>query len=228
MLEEFDRQLTAWKKKKFRRKIRTHDLFPQISEDDAMALLRISTIQAIHNARAYCRNFDQLSGPQQMALTQLVFQMGVNLEEFTQFLFAINHGPMNVGGLQANPDGAPGAANNSTAADPPGLGSVSTAALTTENLAAPSNASSAQTGSVAEYWKAVQETLIHSDWARRYSTRAISVIAMFDPAYESAPWTAEAEVRAEVRPIHRHRRRAAVHTASVRRHKSSAQHTHKS
>ena len=40
--------------------------------------------------RAYCRVFDQLTASQQMALSQLVFQMGVNLEEFTQFLSAIN------------------------------------------------------------------------------------------------------------------------------------------
>ena len=79
MLQQYDRDLEAWNKKKFRKKIRTHELFPQISEEDATKLLRISAIQAVHNARAYCRNFDDLTGPQQMALTQLVFQMGVNL-----------------------------------------------------------------------------------------------------------------------------------------------------
>ncbi len=52
-------------------------------------LLRISAIQAIYNAKAYCRNFDQLTAPQQMALSQLVFQMGTNLEEFVEFLGAL-------------------------------------------------------------------------------------------------------------------------------------------
>ena len=141
MLEQYDRQLDAWKKAKFRRKIKTHSLFPEVSEEDATKLLRISAIQAIHNARAYCRDFDQLSGPQQMALTQLVFQMGVNLEEFTQFLGAINTPPVY----------SPVAAGSAVYPDP-------------------------------EYWHSVQTTLIQSDWARRYSTRAISVIAMFDPA----------------------------------------------
>ena len=190
MLEQYDRQLDAWKKAKFRRKIKTHSLFPEISEEDATKLLRISTIQAIHNARAYCRDFDQLSGPQQMALTQLVFQMGVNLEEFTRFLGAINsplgYVPAAVGdGVYPNPD----------------------------------------------YWHSVQTTLIQSDWARRYSTRAISVIAMFDPEYDTDPYGAEARIRAEVHPLvlrsHKRHHTAAVHTASVHK-KSSANRTRKS
>ena len=188
MLEAYDRDLQVWQKKKFRRKIRTGELFPQIDEDDASLLLRVAVIQAIHNARAYCRNFDQLSGPQQMALTQLVYQMGVNLEQFTQFLNAINNPP---------PIVAPGAADVSD----------------------------------AEYWRAVQQTLIHSDWARRYSTRAISVIAMFDADYDADPYSAEARVRAEVHPLvlHRHKKRHSptLRTASVTRHKS-ANHSRKS
>ena len=90
ILDQFDRELAAWKKKNFRRKIRTHALSPELTEEDATRLLRISAIQATYNARAYCRVFDQLTASQQMALSQLVFQMGVNLEEFTQFLAAIN------------------------------------------------------------------------------------------------------------------------------------------
>ena len=222
MLDEFDRQLTAWKKKRFRRKIRTHELFPEIDEEDAVKLLRISTIQAIHNARAYCRYFDQLNGPQQMALTQLVFQMGVNLEEFSQFLYAINHP-----GFAAQP--VAGATTVNAAFDPELAPQVAnpissrTAADATPALAAVPATSN------ADYWKSVQETLIHSDWARRYSTRAISVIAMLDPSYEMAPWEAEARVRAEVHPLHRHRRRAAtIRTASTTHHKSSARRTHKS
>ncbi len=192
MLEEFDRELDAWNKAKFRKKIRTHSLFPEISEDDATRLLRISAIQAIHNARAYCRDFDQLTGPQQMALSQLVFQMGVNLEEFTQFLGAINTPP-------------------------------------TYAAAAVSSAASPED---PEYWHSVQTTLIQSDWARRYSTRAISVIAMFDPAYDSDPYQAEARVRAEVHPLvlHTHKKHhaAAVRTASVTHKRSSAKGIHKS
>src|SRR5689334_10682046 len=61
ILDQYDRNLTAWKKKKFRKKIRTQSLTPDITEEEATDLLRISAIQAIHNARAYCRNFDQLN-----------------------------------------------------------------------------------------------------------------------------------------------------------------------
>lgn len=191
MLQDFNRELDAWNKKKFRRKIRTHELFPQMNEDDATKLLRIYAIQAVYNARAYCRNFDQLTGPQQMALSQMVYQMGVNLEEFTNFLSAINSSPQ-IDAAQGGPDSY---AN-------------------------------------AEYWNSVQGTLVHTDWARRYSTRAISVIAMFDPAYSSDPYEAEARVRAEVRPLVYHSRKkhhtAAVHTASLTHKKLPAHRTHKS
>jgi hypothetical protein len=184
MLQEFDRQLDAWSKKKFRRKIRTHELFPQISEDDGDKLLRIYAIQAVHNARAYCRNFDDLTGSQQMALAQMVYQMGVNLEQFTNFLGAINTLP---------------AGQNATAYD-------------------------------GEYWHSVQGTLVHTDWARRYSTRAVSVIAMFDPTYSSDPYEAERRVRAEVHPLvyhsHKKRRAPAVRTASLK-HKKSSTHSRK-
>ncbi len=196
MLAQFDRELSAWKKKRFQRKIRTHSLFPEITEEDAIKLLRISAIQAVHNANAYCRYFDQINGPQQMALTQLVFQMGVNLEEFTQFLTAINTPPM----------------------PPLADASLVNVSATTNLQAMP-----------GDYWKSVQETLIHSDWARRYRTRAVSVIAMFDPGYEIAPWEAEAKVRAEVRPLHRSRRRTTVvRTATAGHKKSPSRRTHKS
>lgn len=211
MLEQYDRELSAWRQKNFRRKIRSGALFPQMSEDDATRLLRISTIQAIHNARAYCRSFDQLSGPQQMALTQLVFQMGVNLEEFTQFLAAINQTP---GALQSN--GAT-VAQSSTAAN--NAVAVPAAFHPDSSTAAMSND--------AEYWHSVQQTLIHSDWARRYSTRAVAVIAMFDPNYAGDPGEAEAKVRAQVHPLYRHRRRAAtVRTASAAHKKSSSRRSH--
>jgi hypothetical protein len=200
ILDQYDRNLTVWKKKKFRKKIRTQSLTPDITEEQAMDLLRISAIQAVHNARAYCRNFDQLNGSQQMALSQLVFQMGINFEQFTQFRAAINGDPI---------------------VTPLSVGAVQTASLL-EDPAPPTE---------AQHWSDVQGTLIHSDWARRYSTRAIAVIAMFDPAYASAPWEAEARVRAQVRPLVLHRRkrsRATIRTASAARGKNSPRRARKS
>jgi hypothetical protein len=88
ILADYQARLDAWSTRKYRSQIKT--LPPQISDDEAVLLLRVAAIQAINNARAYCRNFDQLSGSQQMALSQLVYQMGVNLEEFSQFLGLIN------------------------------------------------------------------------------------------------------------------------------------------
>ncbi len=90
ILDRFNHDSSLWTTKQYRRKIRMHALTPELTEEEATRLLRISTIQSVYNARAYCRNFDRLTGPQQMALSQLVFQMGVNLEEFVQFLGAIN------------------------------------------------------------------------------------------------------------------------------------------
>lgn len=92
ILDRFDRDLEAWTKRRYRRRARMRALAPELTEAEAMKLLRISAIQAVHNAKAYCRNFDGLTGPQQMALSQLVFQMGVNLEEFSQFLSTLNDG----------------------------------------------------------------------------------------------------------------------------------------
>jgi hypothetical protein len=88
ILTDFNAHLDSDGKKGFRRQIRSLD--PQITEDDANALLRIGIIQAAYNAKAYCRNFDQLTASQQMAMTQLVYQMGVNLEQFSTFLGLIN------------------------------------------------------------------------------------------------------------------------------------------
>jgi hypothetical protein len=170
ILDRYDRDLKAWKKKNFRRKIKTHQLPPEVTDEEATSLLRISTIQAIHNARAYCREFEQLTAPQQMALSQLVFQMGVNLEEFVQFLSAIN---------------------DLSYRDP----------------------GQAESGLEAQHWKTVQSTLIQSQWARRYTTRAVSVIAMFDPNYEEDPRAAEHTVQATLRPAHRSKK---SHAKSVR------------
>jgi hypothetical protein len=164
ILEGFDANLKAWNKKGYRKKMKKHQLPPEITSEQATALLRISAIQATHNARAYCREFDQLTASQQMGLSQLVYQMGINLEEFTQFLGALN------------------------------------------DL---SYRDSAQSDSHAEaeaaHWKMVQSMLIQSDWARRYSTRAISVIAMFEPDYIENPKGAEREVQATLHP-HRHKK----------------------
>lgn len=175
ILDQFDRELKAWKKKNFRKRIKTHTLSPQLTQEQALKLLRISAIQAIHNAKAYCREFDQLTAAQQMALSQLVFQMGVNVEEFVQFLSALNRG-------SSYPDSAQLE------------GSIETE---------------------AEHWQTVQHTLIDSDWARRYTSRAATVIAMFNPEYENAPTEAERQVRAAIRPlvVPHHKKR---HAASVR------------
>jgi len=89
ILDQFQHRLAAWNKKGFRKRIKT--LEPQINDDEATMLLRVSALQAIYNARGYCRCFDQLAPSQQMALSQLVYQMGVNLQEFNQFLAQINN-----------------------------------------------------------------------------------------------------------------------------------------
>ena len=87
-LDRFDHRFAAWGKKGFRRKIT--GLTPEITDEDANLLLRVAAIQAAYNAKGYCRNFDRLSASQQMALAQMVYQMGVNLQHFTQFLNLIN------------------------------------------------------------------------------------------------------------------------------------------
>ena len=159
ILEQFNRELEAWKKKKFRKKIKT--LPPDITADEATLLLRISAVQAIYNAKAYCRYFDQLTASQQMALSQLVFQMGVNLEEFVQFLAALNREP------------------SYPSSDQP----------------------KGPTETEAEHWEAVQHTLIDSDWARRYTNRAVTVIAMLNPEYANDPIEAQRQVRAAIHPL---------------------------
>src|SRR5277367_3373459 len=132
ILDRFNRDLDAWTKKGYHRRVKANVLRPELTEEEATSLLRISTIQAIHNARAYCREFDQLTASQQMALSQLVFQMGVNLEEFVDFLAAIN-------GYATDPD--------------------------VPELVLPSDSSE----SASEHWNAVQQTLLDSQWARRYT-----------------------------------------------------------
>ena len=88
ILNGFYARQAEWSKRTFRRHIFTLD--PEIRDEDADALLRIGIIQSIDNAKAYCRNFDRLTASQQMAMTQLVYQMGVNLAEFSSFLTLVN------------------------------------------------------------------------------------------------------------------------------------------
>lgn len=165
ILAQFSERSAAFAGKKHRaRMIKT--LEPEITDEEATQLLRVSVVQAILNARAYCRGFDRLTASQQMALSQLVYQMGVNLEEFNQFLQLINNG-----------------------------------------LVTNSSPAAADTG----YWRDVQDSLIHSQWARLYRVRAVSVIAMLDPAYSESPQAAERRVSATLHPavVHRRRGRAA-------------------
>lgn len=166
ILTQFELNLSKWSKKGYRKKIKTHQLKPQVTDAEATQLLRVSAMQAAHNAKAYCRSFDQLTAPQQMALSQLVFQMGVNLEEFVQFLVVLNGEPV-----------------------------LQDVALTEGAKSEP------------DHWKAVQQMLIDSQWARRYSTRAVTVIAMFDPTYEQNPKAAEQRIQTVLRPPAKHRRK---------------------
>jgi hypothetical protein len=163
ILDDFHQKLDSWGKQEYRSHI--SELSPQITEDEAGQLLRIAIVQSILNAKAYCRSFDRLTGWQQMAVSQLVFQMGTNLEEFTQFLDLIN----------------------------------------SDDIAAPL-AKKVAARDVA-YWNGVQKSLIQSQWARLYRSRAISVIAMLDPRYNQNPRVAERRVGAVLRPAVIHRRR---------------------
>jgi len=182
ILNEFHSRLAAWNKKGFRKRIKT--LSPQIAEEDANQLLRIFVVQAIYNAKAYCRNFDQLTASQQMALSQLVYQMGVNLEEFNLFLNLIN-----------NRMGAPSPVD------------------------IPSNQAQAQN------WKAIQLSLMQSQWARLYRTRAVAVIAQLDPKYDESPLVAEHSIAAVLHPPVARRSKgkgaASLRNASLTRHSTA-------
>ena len=172
ILGEFRDRLATWNKNGFRKRIKT--LSPEITEADANQLLRIFAVQSIYNAKAYCRNFDQLTASQQMALSQLVYQMGVNLEEFNLFLDLINNRAGAFPSVEALSDQAR-----------------------------------------AQNWKAIQLSLMQSQWARLYRTRAVAVIAMLDPHYSDGPANAEHSIAAVLHPpvARRHKGRA---TASLR------------
>jgi hypothetical protein len=181
ILDQFDHDSARWSTKQFRHKVIRHTLTPQLTEEEATRLLRISAIQSIYNAKAYCRGFDQLTASQQMALSQLVFQMGTNLEQFVEFLGALNdeHGARELARLD---------------------GFIETD---------------------AQHWRTVQRSLIDSQWARRYTVRASTVIAMFDPDYEQKPEAAEQRVEAVLRPpvehVHRTRPATTLRVASYSR-----------
>ena len=200
VLSEFRQRMAAARSPRTYRK-RMGMLAPQVSDQEATRLMRIAVIQAIYNARGYCRDFDSLTASQQMALSQLVYQMGVNLEEFSGFLKLINS---RAGG---------GAATESTAASGAAIDSGSNAAegaSSAESSVAPAAAGNAD----PEYWDTVQRSLMQSQWARVYRARAVSVIAMLDPQYTVDPAIAERRVSAVLRPAVAHgrkRRSAAGH-----------------
>jgi hypothetical protein len=202
LLSVFYERRRDWSKRTWRRKLFT--LQPQISDDDAMQLVRVGAIQAIYNAHAYCRNFDQMSGPQQMAMAQLVYQMGVNLAHFNEFLTTINPGP----------------GPRDTAAE-------------SAMLVEASQERPATIDQSPEYWWSVQKSLMGSQWAHKYRSRAISVIAMLDPAYRDDPGAAEQRVGAVLRPAVAHRRRGhaagatrqVAATTTHRRHTRKAAHS---
>jgi hypothetical protein len=181
ILQVFYERKRTWSKRTWRKKL--FSLPAQISDDDAIQLVRVGAIQAIYNARAYSRNFDQMNGPQQMAMAQLVYQMGVNLAHFNNFLTTINPNPPSAGAESETL----GAAMQDATATPATLDQS------------------------PEYWLGVQQSLMGSQWAHKYRTRAVSVIAMLDPAYSNDPTAAEKRVGAVLRPavVHRHGRHAA-------------------
>jgi len=207
VLDEFNQHLATYRtSKRYRRRIPA--LPPEITDDDASALLRISAIQAIENARAYCRNFDQLTGPQQMALSQLVYQMGVNLQEFGTFLSLINNDPALATAAAVAPSLA--VAGPAPAIGPP-QPPVATETPTSPPAPTPaSSIASIPASSIdAEHWHDVQQSLIASQWARAYRVRATAVIAMLDPEYAADPAGSEARIAAVLRPaVHRRGRHA--------------------
>jgi hypothetical protein len=182
ILDQFERDSNRWTAKQYRRRVLRHTLTPQLTEVEAMRLLRISAIQAVYNARAYCRNFDELTASQQMALSQLVFQMGTNLEQFVEFLGVLN--------------------------DQNGARELAQLNGYMEND--------------EQHWQTVQGTLMDSQWARRYTVRASTVIAMFDPNFNLEPLAAQQRVEAVLRPpvVFRptHRPAATLRAVSYGRH----------
>lgn len=205
ILQVFYERKRHWSKRTWRRQL--YGLPAQISDEDAIQLVRVGAIQAIYNAQAYCRNFDQMTGPQQMAMAQLVYQMGVNLQHFSEFLAMINSG--------ASSNGDSGAAQSvaGRVSEPQGA-AMDLTAFSVDKDATPAPVQGDQT---PEYWQGVQKSLMGSQWAHKYRTRAIAVIAMLDPAYGDDPSAAEQRVSAVLRPavVHRRHGHAAASTRQV-------------
>jgi len=195
ILKVFYERRRTWSKRTWRKKL--FKLSAQISDDDAVQLVRVGAIQAVYNAKAYCRNFDQLNGPQQMAMAQLVYQMGVNLQHFDNFLTAINP-------------------------DTPVVSSASADSAMVDAAIQEATAIPAVIDQSPEYWLGVQKSLMGSQWAHKYRTRAISVIAMLDPAYTDDPAAAEQLVGAVLRPAVVHRR--GRHGVAVRQVSATTRH----
>ena len=57
ILDQFDRNANAWTAKQYRRKVIRHTLTPQLTEEEATRLLRISAIQAVYNAQGLLPRF---------------------------------------------------------------------------------------------------------------------------------------------------------------------------
>ena len=213
ILKTFYERRRTWSKRTWRRKL--YSLPAQISDDEAIQLVRVGAIQAVYNAKAYCRRFDQLNGPQQMAMAQLVYQMGVNLEHFNAFLATINPGPAPRAQQVVVADVTADA--QATAAD----SQMFAEAMQDATAAAP-----VVMDQSPEYWLGVQQSLMGSQWAHKYRTRAISVIAMLDPAYSDDPTAAEKRVGAVLRPavVHRHKVRhaATARQVSATKHRGKA------
>jgi len=205
ILNVFYERRRKWSKRAWRRQL--YSLPAQISDDEAVQLVRVGAIQAIYNARAYSRNFDQMNGPQQMAMAQLVYQMGLNLQHFNAFLSMIN------------PDGVGVPQNAEPVAQSAETDSAMFAQAVTEAADAPAGMDQSP-----EYWLSVQKSLMGSQWAHKYRTRAISVIAMLDPAYGDDPTAAEQRVGAVLRPavVHRRGRHGVVRQVSAAKHHSKS------
>jgi GH24 family phage-related lysozyme (muramidase) len=62
-----------------------------ITRHEAHKLLYVSARQAVYNAMAYAKDFPDMNGAQQMAMAQIVYQMGTKLEGFKDFLGEINN-----------------------------------------------------------------------------------------------------------------------------------------
>ena len=207
LLGEFHQRLAAAASpRKYRKRMGTWA--PQVTDEEAARLLRIALIQAIYNARGYCRDFDSLTASQQMALSQLVYQMGVNLEQFSGFLKLINSGASTAaaaeliasGTSSESEPGASTAAGADATLDGNAAQSESSTRTSSESSTETSVAPGAAAGTDPEYWREVQRSLIESQWARVYRARAVSVIAMLDPGYSEAPVIAERRVSAVLRP----------------------------